>query len=235
MLDQNNQTDPNAQGQSAGADQGAGSEQSQNTGDQGQQDSGKQPFAVFPDEASFMARVKREAKKQLANLVKELGFESPDQALEFLKVAKEEQEKKKTEAEKMAEKLAELERRLTERDLEIAEARKQMAFSTEAVKLGISDLEAAFRLMDWSEVEIDENGEVVGLKEALEKLVEKWPWLKGQSGSQSVGGPSNPPGKQGGPPAEITLSKDNYTAEWMALSEDVKEKVLRGEIKVKLV
>src|SRR5690606_11379178 len=65
-------------GSGAGGDSApndAGTPGGQQGGDGGGSQADK-PFAVFPDEKSFMSRVDREARKRLDARAKELGFES---------------------------------------------------------------------------------------------------------------------------------------------------------------
>ncbi len=62
-----------------------------------------------------------------------------------------------------------------------------------AAEMGLIDADAALALMDKANVEVDESGNVIGVKEALEALVETKPWLK-KAEAKPVGSGTNPPG-----------------------------------------
>lgn len=62
-----------------------------------------------------------------------------------------------------------------------------------AAEMGLIDADAALALMDKSNVEVDDAGNVKGVKEALEALVKAKSWLKKQS-SGPIGSGTNPPG-----------------------------------------
>ena len=72
---------------------------------------------------------------------------------------------------------------------------------------GVKDLEAANKLIDRSSIEVDDNGEVTGVEEAVKQLVEQRPYLK--QGHTPMGSPSNPgDGNDGnGTGAKIKLSQ----------------------------
>lgn len=80
--------------------------------------------------------------------------------------------------------------------LSLAEQRKQdrlqHRFESAAAKAGVVDAEAAFKLADLSEVEVDDDGKAVGLDAALADLKKKRPYL--------FGSPSTPVGSSGGNP-----------------------------------
>jgi hypothetical protein len=65
-----------------------------------------------------------------------------------------------------------------------------------ATEMGLIDADAALALMDKSNVEVDDAGNVKGIKEALGALVQAKPWLKKQA-SGPVGSGTNPPGAGG--------------------------------------
>ncbi|HHW26244.1 MAG TPA: hypothetical protein GXX23_02760 [Firmicutes bacterium] len=87
-----------------------------------------------------------------------------------------------------------------------------------AAEMGLIDADAALALMDKSNVEVDDAGNVKGVKEALEALVKAKSWLKKQSGP--VGGGTNPPGAGG---AEVNPWKKetfNLTKQAQILKEN---------------
>lgn len=55
------------------------------------------------------------------------------------------------------------------------------------------DVKLAERLMDWTKIKVDENGQVVGMKEALEALVVEFPQVKVKTGTGGSAGGANPP------------------------------------------
>jgi hypothetical protein len=143
-----------------------------------------EPFATFPDEKSFMSRISREAKgmtdKQLADMAKEMGFESVDAMKAAAKAAKDAEDAKKGEAEKEKEARLKAEAKAQERESKASNALLAAAVTREATALGIVDPEAALKLMDRSGVKVDLDATTVeGVKEALEALLKKSPYLKG--------------------------------------------------------
>lgn len=178
----------------------------------------REPFAVFPDRESFMARLKREAKREVANIAKQLGFDSPDALLEYVRAVKDEEQRKKSEEEKLRERLGEYERALAERELELAEARRQQALVAAAMKHGVSDIEAAYRLIDWAEVD---TGDAKGVEEAVKKLLSRYPWLRS---ARQVGGPT----PTGGEAAHLTreqieaMTPEEINRNWDRIQEALK-------------
>lgn len=73
------------------------------------------------------------------------------------------------------------------------------AILAEAAKKGITDLDAAKKLIDRANVTIDDDGNVQGVAEAVETLVKEKPYLVGGTPQPTVGSPTNPanPGNNG--------------------------------------
>lgn len=73
------------------------------------------------------------------------------------------------------------------------------AIMAEASKKGVTDLDAAKKLLDRSKLTVDENGNVQGAAEAVEQLVKDKPYLVGGAAQPTVGSPTNPanPGGNG--------------------------------------
>lgn len=65
--------------------------------------------------------------------------------------------------------------------------------TVEAAKLGVTDLDAATKLIDRSKIVIDKDGNITGLVEAVQALVESRPYLKTGVPQPNVGGNTNPP------------------------------------------
>lgn len=144
----------------------------------------EKPYAVFPDAKSFMDRVEREAKKQTAEQIKEaakakgLTAEKLDDLLALA-----EEGHKAVEARKTAEQKAEEERQALIKAKEEAETRGTSAVRAANEKLIAADLKLLANEMgasvspkvlkaalDLSAVKVDDDGNVTGLKEALEAL-----------------------------------------------------------------
>lgn len=109
-------------------------------------------------------------------------------------------EKAQSEAEKKALEEQGKWKELAEKREQEANAAKQQAkdlalkntIQAEAAKLGIVDVEAAAVLIDKTGVTVADDGTVTGAAEALTKLLEAKPYLKGTPQQQPVGSPSNP-------------------------------------------
>ena len=119
------------------------------------------------------------AKQAESSLLKKLGFESSDQAKDFLSKARKGEEAQKSELQRSIEAQAKL-----ESDLKAAvEANKRQSAQYEiaihAQKLGVVDSDAAYRLLDQSKLKYSEDGKVENAEEALKALVSEKPFLLG--------------------------------------------------------
>lgn len=168
------------------ADQGNGSGEpapDANAGGQQGGEGAKQPFATFPDAASFHRRVERE----MADKAKSLGFESVAEMEAEIKAAREKADQEKSELDKArdAAAKAEADRKAA---LEQANARLIRAeVKVVATDLGIVDPDAAYALMDMSGVAVADDGSVTGVKASLEALMKDKPYLKGPTGTTRSG------------------------------------------------
>lgn len=88
-----------------------------------------------------------------------------------------------------------------------------------AAEMGLIDADAALALMDKANVEVDESGNVIGVKEALEALVETKPWLK-KAEAKPVGSGTNPPGAGGAEPNPWKKETFNLTQQAKILREN---------------
>lgn len=71
-----------------------------------------------------------------------------------------------------------------------------------AVKAGVTDADAAIKLIDRGSIKLNDDGSVEGVEEAVKSLVDSKPYLKGAAPNVNIGGPSNPdPNGPGTPPA----------------------------------
>ena len=161
------------------------------------------PFATFPDQASFDARMKREGRAQLESLAKEMGFDTVEAMQAAAKVAKEAEEKNKSEAEKEK---ARADRAETEKMDALAKANKKLVdadLKIFAAQAGFADPSDAVALADRADIKVDDaTGNVTGAKEAVEALAKAKPHLlgkgAGRGGSGGIGGSANPGGSSGG-------------------------------------
>ncbi|MCG8401376.1 MAG: hypothetical protein MJA84_07235 [Firmicutes bacterium] len=168
-------------------------------GDGKENKSNEQPFATFPDESTFMARMKREGKAQVEAMAKELGFDSSDALKVAAKAQKEADEAAKTELEKekaRAEK-AESDKKMA---LDAANTRLVNAeIKVFAVQAGFIDPADAVALIDRAGIQVDEQGAVTGAKEAVEALAKTKPHLVGtEKPGGSPGGAGNVGRQDGG-------------------------------------
>jgi hypothetical protein len=92
-------------------------------------------------------------------------------------------EEKLSETERMRMRLSELERELTQRELVLREHTLRYETMLRARELGIIDPDAAYRLLDLSEVEYDESGQPTNIEKLLRELVRKRPYLVGHAAS----------------------------------------------------
>lgn len=88
---------------------------------------------------------------------------------------------------------------LEKRDTELAEAKTraselqlQVAIEREAVKAGVTDTEAAIKLIDRSKVQVDKDGNITGAADAVKALVEARPYLITGKVSVNIGNGTNP-------------------------------------------
>lgn len=174
FADDGDDGDPNAGG--------TGGNEPQDPAD-GKQDPSKQEPTPKLEEKTFtqtdvdsiiQKRLARERKQWETQLEEEKKKAAMTEA-ERLKAEKEEAEKKAQDAMRTANE------RLVRAEV------KQLC-----VDLNIVDSDAAYALMDRENVEVKEDGSIAGVKEALEKLVDAKPWMKGTQKKPGVGGDSNP-------------------------------------------
>lgn len=88
---------------------------------------------------------------------------------------------------------------LEKRDSELEEAKKtaselriQTAIERQAVKAGITDTEAAVKLIDRDKIQVDEKGNITGAEEAITALVEARPYLVTGTNKVNIGTGTNP-------------------------------------------
>ena len=109
---------------------------------------------------------------------------------ELEKALKEKEEAELSEQERLQRRVAEYEARLADLERERQERTLQYEVKLRASQMGIVDPEAAWRLLDLSAIEFDEDGMPVNIEDALQELVKSKPYLRTQA-APSVS-PTNP-------------------------------------------
>lgn len=185
-------------------DPDAGGDGGQGDGDPGT--AGGQKIQFTPEQqahidaliAQRLARAeKAAAKKALEARAKELGFESVEAMEAAIKAAKEAQDAQKSEVEKLREALEAEKARAAQATERAKLALIKAAFTAEAVAANLVNVDDAFKLADLSGVEVDDDGTVTGIKEAVEQLAKEKPYLVKQ-GQTAPGGTGAAPFRQGG-------------------------------------
>lgn len=142
----------------------------------------KEPFAIFPDEASFRSRLNREAKKQFGEYIKSLGVEKEDELKSIIQTHRDSIEKSKSELDKARETAELALKEKTEFIQKYSDTLKKNEAKVKALGLGIKPerVDYVIKLLDLTGVEV-EDGVVDG--EAIEKqlsgLIKEFPELKG--------------------------------------------------------
>lgn len=103
---------------------------------------------------------------------------------------KADEDAKLTEQERLQKRIAELEKKDSEYQQTLQERTVRYEVMLTANKLGIVDPDAAFRLLDVSSLEFDEDGKPNNIEKVLKKLVSDKPYLIGSGGGSAS--PTNP-------------------------------------------
>jgi len=149
------------------------------------QDEGKEPVKTFTQDemnAIIKDRLDREREKHKKTLAEYGDYDDLKKAAEEWQKL---QEAKKTDAEKWTEALtqkdeaiADWQRKYEESERERVQTLIRAAIVATAVAQGFTDPEDAYRLVNLSEIELDdESGEITGVREQLKALSEAKPYL----------------------------------------------------------
>jgi hypothetical protein len=152
-----------------------------NTGNENAGTEDKKPFAVFPDEASFMGRVGREAKKQVGEFLKSLGIEKEDELKNIIQNHKETIENNKTELQKAMEAAQNAQREKDELFSSFTSTMKQNEAKVKALALGIKPerLEYILKLIDLNSIEVvDGKIDSQSIEDSLNGILKEFPELK---------------------------------------------------------
>lgn len=143
-------------------------EQGGNAPTPGAQAGGERSFSQVELERILDERLKRARGAWL----KDLGVDSLEQAKELAGEAVKARDARRSDAEK----LAELQKQLSERDAKLRDALLRSAFIAKAAAKFV-DADAAYRLADLSKLAVSESGDVTGVDEALAELEKARPYL----------------------------------------------------------
>jgi chemotaxis protein histidine kinase CheA len=136
-----------------------------------------------PEQERFDAEYVRKLRAEAAEYRKRLR--------ELEQTVKQHEEAKLSETERLQKRLAELEREQAAWQRERQERTLKYETMLAASRLGIVDPEAAYRLLDMSKLEFDEDGNPTNLDKALQELLKAKPYLAGYPAASS-GSPTNP-------------------------------------------
>lgn len=139
------------------------------------------PFAVFPDEKSFMSRVSREAKKEFSEMLKSLGLEKESDLKTVIQSHRENMEKSKTDLERAVEAA---QKATHERDSALKYANDLLRKSeakVQALNLGVKPerIDFLLKLADLTAIEVNDGVvDSLAVKSSLESIVKDFPELK---------------------------------------------------------
>jgi hypothetical protein len=141
------------------------------------------------DKSYTKAEVEKIVSSRLAKLEKQLEELKP-KAEGFDKL----QDEKKSEVEKLTEQVTKLSKDLDDSKDALKTERVRVAVVSEAASKGIVDADAAYRLLDSSSLEFDDEGNPKNVSEAVTKLVEAKPYLVGDTRRWQGSGDGGPQG-----------------------------------------
>ncbi len=132
-----------------------------------------EPVKGGPDQTQALLRQLRKLQKERDQLVK-ADADRKDSEL--------------GEVEKLRKQLTDLQNENGSLKGSMRELQVRNAFEAEAIRAGVIDSDAAYRLADLSGVELDETGKLVGVKEAIKGLKDSRAFLFGQVQKAPPGG-----------------------------------------------
>ena len=141
--------------------------------------------------------IKARAERELQTVLQEAGLAGVDELKGLVQAKRQAEEAQKSEMQKLQERAAELEKQLADA------AEKQKALMTQndiaakAAKLGIVDPDAAYKLLNRSELEYGDDGAPTNTETLLVALLKEKPYLAG--GGASAMNPAKSSGNQKDP------------------------------------
>jgi hypothetical protein len=143
--------------------------------------SGQEPYAIFPDAATFAARMDREATARLSRQAKEAGYESVEDLLADAKAKQEADKAAQSETERLTQ---ERDQAVQTRDEALAGANQRLVQAEAralAAEKGVKTERVPYllRLADLSGVKVNDEGDVdtAALTAAVVKVLEDMPEL----------------------------------------------------------
>lgn len=132
--------------------------------------------------------------------------ERAKRADELEKTQSEAEEKRLLEGKKFEELANKATKERDEAKSKLAQSLQDNRITIEATKIGVVDIEAVLKLVDRTNIKVDENGNITGITEALTALVTAKPYLKGKT-NVTIGSPTSPGADAGNEPKKFKLSQ----------------------------
>lgn len=104
------------------------------------------------------------------------------------------------------------------------------AIMVEAAKAGITDLDAAKKLINRADVKIGDDGAVSGVAEAIAALAKEKPYLVGTKPQTNVGSGTNPSNIQPGQAGQFTMSQINDPVFYQQHYPEIQKAMAAGQI-----
>lgn len=124
-------------------------------------------------------------------------------------------------------------KRATERDAIQTKYTSQLQDNriiTEAAKIGVVDVDTVLKLIDRSNIAIDDNGAVTGASEAIQALLAEKPFLKGKAGATTIGSPTNPGADTNADTKKFKLSQIQNPEFYREHEKDIQAAYKAGQI-----
>lgn len=148
----------------------------------GQKPDEKRPFAVFPDEQSFSARMQREGKKMFGEMLKGLGFDKEDDLKAVVTEYQTTKEKNKTDLEKAQAAVKTAEKEKTTALEQANRILKTSEAKLTANRLGVKAERTGYlvKLLDLDSIEVtDGKVDTDSLETSIKAILNDMPELKG--------------------------------------------------------
>jgi hypothetical protein len=157
------------------------------------------PFATFPDEKSFMARIKREAQSMQSDFIKSLGIENAEALKALIDTDNKRKEDELTESQKLQKKIDDLTTRSNEAQVKAEQIARTSEAKQLAAELGVNParINHFLKLVELGDIKVNEDGTVDSdtIKGRLATLLKELPEFKGQApvvhGGGDFGGSNN--------------------------------------------
>jgi hypothetical protein len=167
----------------------------------------------------FADRAKQASSSEQKRILTELGAKDLEEAKALLKKQKEAEEAQLSEMDKLKAKVTEQDTYRAQLEKTQREINTQYEIKLQALTLGISDPEDAYKLLDLSKLEFDEKtGKPTNVEAVLRELVGSKPYLLGKSGGSSSTNPA------GGRTSKLTMddikkmSPEEVNSRWEEVS-----------------